>query len=51
MADPGLPEALHACANGVYILEAAVGLIVEHATWLSRDDFTRYIHVPPAAPS
>jgi hypothetical protein len=44
MANTGLPAALRACAHGIYTLEAATGLIIEHATWLGRDDFTRLIH-------
>ena len=49
MDDTGLPAALRACAHGIYALEAATGLIIEHATWLGRDDFTRLIHTGPGA--
>ncbi|HEY2266361.1 MAG TPA: hypothetical protein VGI96_27335 [Streptosporangiaceae bacterium] len=49
MDDTGLPAALRACAHGIYALEAATGLIIEHATWLGRDDFTRLIHTGPCS--
>jgi hypothetical protein len=42
--DPSLPGALarslRACAHGIYPDEAAVGLIISHATFLHRADFT-----------
>ena len=34
-----LPAALRAGAEGLYALEAATGLIIDHGTWLERDDF------------
>jgi len=40
MTAPSLPAALRAGAAGLYALEAAVGLIIAHGTWLTRDDFT-----------
>ena len=49
MANTGLPAALRACAHGIYTLEAATALIIEHATWLGRDDFTRLIHTGPCS--
>ena len=47
--DPSIPGALarslRACAHGIYPDEAAVGLIISHATFLHRADFTsRFIH-------
>jgi hypothetical protein len=39
-----LPAALRAATEGLYVLEAATGLIIAHGTWLGRDDFTRFIH-------
>jgi hypothetical protein len=40
-----LPAALRAGATGLYALEAATGLIIAHATWLTRhDDFGHFIH-------
>jgi hypothetical protein len=39
-----LPAALRAAAEGLYALEAATGLIIAHGTWLTRDDFTRFIN-------
>jgi hypothetical protein len=35
-----LPTALRAGAEGLYTLEAATGLIIAHASWLAREDFT-----------
>jgi hypothetical protein len=40
MIPPGLVSALHACADGIYPLEAGVGLLVANGTFLHRDDFT-----------
>ena len=37
--------ALRAAADGLYAIEAATGLIIAHASWLAREDFTRFIHV------
>jgi hypothetical protein len=36
----GLPAALRACAAGLYPAEAGIGLLISHATFLDRDDFT-----------
>jgi ABC-type phosphate transport system ATPase subunit len=43
MTAPSLPSALRAGPAGLYALEAATGLIIAHATWLIRDDFTCFI--------
>ena len=43
MTDDDLTAALRARAAGLYPLEAAAGLIIAHGTWLTRDDFTRFI--------
>jgi hypothetical protein len=45
MTRPFPTEALRAYANGIYALEAAVELLIAHARWLNRQDFTRFIHV------
>jgi hypothetical protein len=37
--DPPLAAALRACAEGFYPVEAAVKLLICHASWLCRDDF------------
>jgi hypothetical protein len=47
MTTTGLPAALQSCAHGIYALEAATGLIIAHASWLDRDDFTRFIRTGP----
>jgi hypothetical protein len=40
-----LHAALRACARGLYPAEAGVELLINHATWLRRDDFrNRFIH-------
>ena len=44
MTASSLPAALRAGAEGLYTLEAAAGLIIAHGTWLSRDDFIRFIY-------
>ena len=44
MTAPSLPTALRAGAEGLYALEASTGLIIAHGTWLTRDDFTCFIH-------
>ena len=44
MTTPSLPTALRAGAQGLYVLEAAADLIIEHATWLDRDDFRIHVH-------
>jgi hypothetical protein len=49
MPDSTLPAALRACAHGIYTLEAAAGLIIDHATWLDRTDFARLIHSGPGS--
>jgi hypothetical protein len=36
----GLTTALHACAAGLYPLEAGTALLISNATFLHRDDFT-----------
>jgi hypothetical protein len=38
----GLPAALRAHSQGLYCLEAAVELLIGHATWLHRDDFLHH---------
>lgn len=38
-----LPAALRAGAEGIYTLEAATGLIIDHGTWIAREDFGRFI--------
>ena len=35
-----LTTALHACAAGLYPLEAGVALLISNGTFLRRDDFT-----------
>ena len=44
MTASSLPAALRAGAEGLYTLEAATGMIIAHGTWLSRDDFIRFIY-------
>jgi len=44
-----LPAALRACASGIYAAEAATGMLITHAAWLDRDDFSQFIHADPAA--
>ena len=39
MTAPDLPEALRACADGLYAIEASVELLISHARWLDREDF------------
>jgi hypothetical protein len=43
MTAPSLPAELRAGAAGLYALEAAVGLIIAHGAWLTREDFTCFI--------
>jgi hypothetical protein len=43
MTASSLPAALRA-AEGLYVLEAATGLIIAHGAWLERDDFACFIH-------
>lgn len=38
-----LADALRAGAKGLYPAEAAVGLLIEHGSWLRRDDFAEHI--------
>ena len=40
MTTTSLATALRACAAGLYPLEAGVGLLITHGTFLHRDDFT-----------
>jgi hypothetical protein len=47
--DSTLPATLRACAHGIYTLEAAAGLIIDHAIWLDRADFARLIHTGPGS--
>ncbi len=44
MTASSLPAALRAGASGLYPLEAATGLIIAHASWLTREDFAGFIH-------
>lgn len=44
-----LTAALRAHAQGLHCLEAAVELLIGHASWLRRDDFVgRFVHPGPA---
>jgi hypothetical protein len=49
MTGTSLAHALRACASGIYTTEAATDLLIAHAAWLDRDDFSRFIHADPAA--
>jgi hypothetical protein len=40
-----LAEALRFQANGCYAAEASVELLVDHGTWLRRNDFVRLINI------
>jgi hypothetical protein len=40
MTTDDLAAALHACANGIYTLEAGVALLASNGTFLHRRDFT-----------
>ena len=43
-----LGDALRACARGIHPLEAGTGLLIEHGSWLHRDDFTsRFVFTGP----
>ena len=42
-----LSAALRAHARGLYYLEAATELLIDHRTWLHRDDFTVFITTHP----
>jgi hypothetical protein len=44
MTASSLQAALRAGAQGLYVLEAATGLIIARGTWLARDDFRCYVH-------
>ena len=45
MTTSGLHTALQACAAGFYPLEAGVGLLIAHASFLNRSDFRdQFIH-------
>jgi hypothetical protein len=35
-----LPAALRACASGIHPLEAGTSLLIDHGSWLCRQDFT-----------
>lgn len=43
-----LVEALRAYARGIPPVEAAVGLVIEHGRWLTREEFLRHVAVRPA---
>jgi hypothetical protein len=44
-ADTALHTALRAAAAGIYPVEAGVGLLIGHDTWLHRKDFTAaFVH-------
>lgn len=48
MTPERLAVALLAQAEGSYSAEAAVGLLIEHRSWLSRVDFVCFVDVAPA---
>jgi len=48
MTPASLAQALRACASGIYAAEAATGMLIAHAAWLDRDDFTQFIHADTA---
>ena len=44
--EPPLSAALRACARGIYPVEAGVELLIDHATFLRRHDFTTcFVHI------
>ena len=44
-----LDDALRAGARGIHPLEAGTGLLIEHGSWLHRDDFTsRFVFTGPS---
>lgn len=43
-----LTAALRAHARGLHCLEAAVELLIGHASWLRRDDFLHLMHTAPS---
>lgn len=45
MTESPLEAALRAGADGLYALEAGVGLIIAHGSWLDRQDFRQFIHI------
>ena len=48
MGDADLAAALRAHARGLHCLEAAAELLINHASWLRRDDFLRrFVHTTP----
>ena len=47
-----LPAALRAHAQGLHCLEAAVELLISHATWLRRGDFLHhFVHTTTPGPN
>lgn len=44
-----LAAALLAQAEGAYSAEAAVGVLIEHRSWLTRADFVRFVDVTPSS--
>ena len=44
----GVAAALLAQAEGSYSAEAAVGVLIEHRSWLARADFISFIEVAPS---
>ena len=44
----GVAAALLAQAEGFYSAEAAVGLLIEHRSWLARADFRSFVDVTPS---
>jgi hypothetical protein len=52
MTHPADHTALRAHADGIHALEAATQLIIRHATWLRRSDFTAaFIDTSPRSPT
>ena len=49
MTYASLAHALRACASGIYAAEAATGLLIAHAAWLDRNDFSKFIYSDTAA--
>ena len=46
-----IPAALRACARGLYADETACELLINHASWLHRRDFTgRFLHTGVSIP-
>ncbi len=44
----GLAAALLAQAEGSYSAEAAVGVLIEHRSWLARADFISFVDIAPS---